>query len=299
MSLTTKRLLYLCGNILAVLGLFFIGWKLWQWRDTLSLAMLSSKILVSSLLLCLLSAANGATLSFAWREILASFNADVSIKNAINIQGISQLAKYVPGNVVHYLARQTMGRSFAVSHKILAISTFLELALIGGVCIVYAIPLLAYLNLMEKLSFLSFLHISLLPSLVIVCIASSICCLILRKWRGVHLFRSILYYYIFVGIMGFVFVVIVVALADRAYPIDLLILFFCAAVVAYFLGLVTPGAPSGIGVREAVLIFILQNIVEPQVVIMAVLLWRCVTVIGDVVFYAIATTLIIPEKNNC
>jgi uncharacterized membrane protein YbhN (UPF0104 family) len=58
-----------------------------------------------------------------------------------------------------------------------------------------------------------------------------------------------------------------------------------AYVLAWLAGLVTPGAPAGIGVREAVLLFLLGGVGTPPVILLAVILGRAVTVVGDLVFY--------------
>jgi uncharacterized membrane protein YbhN (UPF0104 family) len=57
-------------------------------------------------------------------------------------------------------------------------------------------------------------------------------------------------------------------------------------VVAWLAGLLTPGAPAGIGVRELVLTLLLAGIAAPALVVLAVLLGRVVTVVGDLLFFA-------------
>ena len=47
----------------------------------------------------------------------------------------------------------------------------------------------------------------------------------------------------------------------------------------------TPGAPAGIGVREAVIVVLLSPLVGGSVAALSALLYRLVTVSGDVVFY--------------
>lgn len=58
--------------------------------------------------------------------------------------------------------------------------------------------------------------------------------------------------------------------------------------------MVTPGAPAGVGVRELVLLLLLKGLAADTDLIMAVLLGRLVTVIGDLLFFM--ATFLIPTK---
>jgi uncharacterized membrane protein YbhN (UPF0104 family) len=59
-------------------------------------------------------------------------------------------------------------------------------------------------------------------------------------------------------------------------------------VLAWLAGLVTPGAPAGMGVRELVLLFMLNGIVIEEDLLMAIVLSRIVTVMGDVLYFTVA-----------
>jgi uncharacterized membrane protein YbhN (UPF0104 family) len=62
-------------------------------------------------------------------------------------------------------------------------------------------------------------------------------------------------------------------------------LLYCGAfVVAWIVGLVAPGAPAGVGVRELVLIVLLKGLVLEVELLMAVLLSTVVTVVSDRLF---------------
>ncbi|MDB4543032.1 hypothetical protein N9241_02195, partial [bacterium] len=56
-------------------------------------------------------------------------------------------------------------------------------------------------------------------------------------------------------------------------------------------GLITPGAPAGVGVRELVLITCLGGMAADEDVLSAVILSRLVTVLGDVLFFGLARLL--------
>ena len=61
-----------------------------------------------------------------------------------------------------------------------------------------------------------------------------------------------------------------------------------AYVLAWLIGLLTPGAPAGVGVRELVLLFLLKGEISETDLVFAVLLGRIMTVGGDVFIYVIS-----------
>jgi hypothetical protein len=64
-----------------------------------------------------------------------------------------------------------------------------------------------------------------------------------------------------------------------------------AYVVAWLAGLVTPGAPAGVGVREMLLLLFLKGLVSEIDLLLVVLLGRLVSVVGDLLFFLAAFTI--------
>ena len=58
--------------------------------------------------------------------------------------------------------------------------------------------------------------------------------------------------------------------------------------MAWFAGFIIPGAPGGIGVREAIIILFLTPIIGEAESIVAAVGLRFVTLLGDVWFYTIS-----------
>jgi uncharacterized membrane protein YbhN (UPF0104 family) len=61
-------------------------------------------------------------------------------------------------------------------------------------------------------------------------------------------------------------------------------------VIAWLAGLITPGAPAGVGVRELVLLFLLGEQIPAADLLLAVVLGRIVTVVGDLLFFTAVST---------
>jgi uncharacterized membrane protein YbhN (UPF0104 family) len=56
-------------------------------------------------------------------------------------------------------------------------------------------------------------------------------------------------------------------------------------VLAWLLGLITPGAPAGVGVRELVLLGLLSSFVPQSTILLATVVGRLVTIGGDLLFF--------------
>lgn len=280
-----KQLLHRCGNVLAVLGVFFVIWKLWQWREQIPWEILSPVMVAKLICIALISACFGIFLVLGWRKILLHYGESLSFREAINLYGTSQLAKYVPGNVVQFIARQAMGNARGIPHKVLVLSSLWELILVcigGGM---YVIFVLSYIG---KVSFLSKFYIFDIPigmSVVFFVLFYFSVSIALYKLYTINLAYAIGYYCFYMLLAGTIFALIVNILAPQVISVDNVLFFTCAAITSFLAGLVTPGAPSGVGVREIVLLFFLNYSMQTPTILMAVLLWRCVTVLGDLIFY--------------
>ena len=69
-----------------------------------------------------------------------------------------------------------------------------------------------------------------------------------------------------------------------------------AAIITYYmlawvLGFIVPGAPGGIGVREAILVLLLSPVIGDTVTLSAALIHRLISIIGDFTGYMIALGL--------
>ena len=95
--------------------------------------------------------------------------------------------------------------------------------------------------------------------------------------------------------LGFLFLsattfIILMAWVDPSTPLSTneIQLYGGAYVVAWLIGLVTPGAPAGAGVRELVLIGLLEASMTNTGLLTIVILSRLTTLTGDFIFFVLA-----------
>lgn len=285
MSSKLRRVLSLLGTLLAVVGVAFVGWRLFQYGNELDVSTITPWQWLLVLLLSGLYGIGNLLLAVAWWQLLGFFGVRFCPLRAIGIYGVSQLAKYVPGNVFQFAGRQALGMANDIPAGPLAKSMLLELILIA-----LAGLLFGYLVLPVWLPIFTDLESVLLLTVTIAALAVTL----YRQWA-----KSVAWAFLAMVLFLWLSAAIFVMLLDMVYvqsPAWLLVM--GAFVLAWLVGFVTPGAPAGIGVREMVLLVLLEGQVEPSFLLLAVLLGRLVTVLGDVWFFMGALAITVGRRVN-
>ncbi len=232
------------------------------------------------------------SLAAAWRRLLHWLGeSQVSFSSAVSIYGRSQLAKYLPGNVFHLAGRQYLAVRAGVSAPAAAAATLFEHT--GLVAVACAVTLVTFPVALAGNPWLS-------ATTALVLLAGMLTAPFVlprfssrfrlpAKSRGETLaawlpvYGHYLFFMLAVGGLTF-------ALAHGLVQVRLDgpgLLLVTAFAPAWIAGLVTPGAPSGIGVREAVLIFIMSPQIGESESTLAALALRLVTSLGDVLFFGL------------
>ena len=221
----------------------------------------------------------GAMLASGWRSLLGHLGTTISANVAVGIYGISQLAKYVPGNVLHIAGRQALGMAAGIPGWTLAKSAVWELALLATAAAGFgllALPLIAPAYP---------LALSLGAFVALTSLARGLA----KRLIGPGVARAFAWYTAYLGVSGLLFAAVLKIATDMPIAGAISWLAVCGAyVLAWLSGLVTPGAPAGIGVRELVLLLLLDGLVHEGDLVLAVLLARIVTLAGDGLFYLLA-----------
>jgi hypothetical protein len=277
-----KKYMHWFGSAVAVIGIFFVAIRLRDYSDQIDFKDLGWEIWWAvggcAVAYCL---ANNL-MALAWWNLLVQFGAVTPRRWAIRTYGISQLAKYVPGNIFHLAGRQAMGMAAGVPGWALAKSTFWELgflAIAGSLFGALVLPLL-----------ITWLPLELGAAAFVLALA--VVAGALAVYFGPAALRAFALYVSFVTISGVLFVCLIETIFPSAVTSPSGWIVLCSAyVVAWLIGLVTPGAPAGVGVRELILVFLLQGLVGESELLLTVVLGRVVTVTGDFLFFLVSWLL--------
>ncbi|MGB3865115.1 MAG: hypothetical protein WBA29_05745 [Xanthobacteraceae bacterium] len=277
MSPDARKWLNRIGALLGLAGAAFVGLRLTHYAGEIDAKRIGAGGYLGLTVLALIYGASNVLLALAWWRLLHRLGVSVTRGWALRTYAVSQLAKYVPGNIFQFAGRQAIGVAAGIGNVPLAKSTALELALIAAGGALFA-PLIIPL-LVERPNVVA-------VSVVVFMALAGLALWLARRLGGAALGAAALYYLAFLALSGAVFAA-TFRIAGGALSGAGLPGIVGAYVLAWLAGLVTPGAPAGIGVREAVLLFLLAGFAAPPTILLAVVIGRAVTVLGDLGFYLV------------
>lgn len=294
MSGAGGRLARWAGGALALVSLLFLARRAWQVRA--SFADWPAGALWAALAAALLSAAGGVALVVAWRALLDRHGGGpLPFGRAFVLHAGTQVAKYIPGNIFQYAGRHLQGRREGIPHGALVLSALGEAAGLGCVAGATVCAGAAWAGELSA------------PAGT----AGGAACLLAYPfvqralaWGGrrgsaagvaapgpmAGADLSAL-----AGHLGF-FLCATAAFttsalpwggAQGAHPGALA----AACAAAWLAGFLTPGAPAGLGVREAVLVVALEGSLGRTGALGAAALYRLATTLGDGLLYGASLAL--------
>jgi len=288
------------GSVLAAVSVVFIAALLWRERAVLAafspdaggLAVLGACALSYALL--------GWVLADAWRQLLVwAGETNVGSADTRRIFASTQIAKYIPGNIAQFAGRQLVGRQAGWTHAGLLLSTVFELGslvLVGAVIATFAIVAGARGLIDPALLVLATVFV--VAGFVLVPRVGPR--LLARRWpetaqrlarlRMTGLWPISARHALFFAVTGLIMVFVTQVVIGEAVPWQHWPSLVGLFAIAWIASTLTPGAPSGLGVREVILVAGLAFLTSTGNAILISTLLRLVTVSGDVLFFAVAGT---------
>lgn len=301
-----KRWLRWAGMLLAIAGTAaFIGHVLSSLQLQDLRTHLSPRTVVAMSMAALLYSLTVPISAFAWQRLLASLGNRQSFARLDSILLTTQLGKYLPGNVGQHLGRISLALAQGIPAPALFASIAYEIlllllagALVGVVCGALSGPGLAFLlhgrghALMAALALVSAglvtipLLLRMLPWLVARALpAQDFTTQSLRLPRFTTAPSLIALYAVAYLVIGAATSLLAIGLFP-ATTLDFALL-TSAFAIAWVVGFVTPGAPAGIGVREALLLLMLSGSMGSIETSLLILALRIVTTLGDILCFLV------------
>ncbi|MEZ5875683.1 MAG: hypothetical protein R3D30_13005 [Hyphomicrobiales bacterium] len=292
-----RRWAWVTGTLVTTLSLGFIAALLWSQRETI----LSYRPGLSDILILLVGslsyAGAGLLLISAWHSLLTwSGEKDVDRKVARRIYARTQLGKYVPGNVVQFLSRHLAGRGAGWSHLGMLLSTIFELLsllcvaaafVIAGLLVtsvhISAIRPPVLIAVLVGLVGLGFLVLRIVPQLVMRYWPEVATRLANRRISSLWPVAALHAGFFLIG--GLLLVLVSYVVLGRPVALSYWPALISLFAAGWIVGAVTPGAPSGLGVRETVLVLGLATVASAAEAVVIAALLRVLTVLGDVLLY--------------
>jgi len=276
------------GGALGLGGMIFVGYRMWRQSSEIAQFEFDGRVLMMVALAAVIYGSANLLLARAWFLNLRCLDADSPWKWALKAFGISQLAKYVPGNIFQFAGRQALGLAVGISNKVLAQSALIEILLLAlSGCAWAGLTLSLFLPAVP--SFLG-------PIASVIILLTTLPGL--YHWKGRQAVYIFCYHMLFFAVSGFVFVLILNSInSDLVSPAQALLV-GSAFILSWLIGFLTPGAPAGIGIREFVLTATLASLIAESDLLLAIVMGRVVTMLGDLGFFFLTSTIRVNDEEN-
>lgn len=261
-------------------------------------------VILAGILLTLFYALLALVAAFAWSRFLKGLGQPVKFGGAWAILAATQIGKYLPGNFGHHLGRVVVARMRGLNTEKVVLSIIYETLIVLLACA--HVSLLTFLwrhfGRTPELPFadnhgwlvviISMGTIGIL--LAVPWVAGAVAKLrtegdslpLLRSSRRVRWTTTLVCYLLYTAsffLVGAGLLVVASILTDAPLTAANLLLLTGAFASSWILGFITPGAPAGIGVREAVLLAWLGAYFGATAAVSLILILRIATTFGDLI----------------
>jgi len=225
-----------------------------------------------------------------WFWIIKEFHQRVSLRWAIRVYLLTNVAKYLPGNIWHFYGRINATKQVGVPVETAILSVLIEPLLMAaaalGVALLGSTQESWFLQFLCFFAVISIVHprilnpvIKYLAKIKLKVIKSDLEPVTELKLKRYPLkpFVGEICFVLIRG-SGFLFTI----LAFNSVELNQVFLIFSAFSLAWLLGLVVPGAPGGVGVFEATALALLEQKFSPGIVLSAVAFYRLISIVAEI-----------------
>ncbi len=299
-----KRLVVIMGYFLVVTSVIFLSVRLaqnineipdFQWGVKIALTLTFAVVFYTILF---------GIAAYMWLILLRGGGVFLNLRKAYTIMGKSQIAKYIPGNFFHYLSQFTLGSRAGIPTEAMLLSMGVHTAIIVLTPATIALTGLLFdkrtlLWLIDEIgiktfnTYLTIIFISIIILAIILLSLPQPRVWLRQRLAYLHPARIITSVF-FILIVYAGFGVIITLLLKTLWQVDTHIQWYQFSwgfALAWVLGFVVPGAPGGIGIREAVFVGLYSQVLGEGLVIGLAIVLRIVTSLGDLLSFGIACWL--------
>lgn len=315
MNKLLKKAFNICGNIITLIAIYFVFKKLFS-TDLDYSEIFNQKdisiVLIVTIILSIIIILN----CFPWKTLVEMFSKEnMPWLDTTKVYTKSNLLKYLPGNVFQYVGRNQLASKMNISHIQVAAATIFDVAVnvLAGI-------VLASIYLFKNNLFADFfknlpLGLTLGFCLLLILFIGTLLYVLRNKIQPFFLkyrylftkstvkslFICLAYYILTMLIQSLLFIVVLVYVVGVSLDLNLFLSLFSAYTFSWLVGFVTPGAPAGIGIREAVMAGATGGLINEGTITFAMVIFRVLTTLADgIAFLAVLGYDKLAKKNkNC
>ncbi len=286
-----KKIAYTVGKILGVLGLIFVFYKLSTEYTLESFYEKATQFTATLPLFIGVNLLSSIIGIYVWHLMLKRYaKREFHYLESYYYFAKTEIAKYLPGNLFHFVGRQAMASKLQITQIEMAkISILFTLLLAIGTLI--ASTVFALFSTVVALK----IKITLSVVTIIAILATFLSYPLFSKSEKLLLSTAFAFSIALQGVL--LAWIIQIQLDANSYA-----LFFEVAaiyIISWLVGFVTPGASGGLGVREGAFIAIAEFLhlsISAEVVIFSILFIRFINILVDILMFL--STFVIAKKVN-
>jgi len=302
-----KKYIKIIGNVITVVAIIFVLKKLFQSDIDYSILLNKENILpvvISAVLLSIIVILNCTP----WKRLVYIITGThIPFKNAVTVYTKSNILKYLPGNVFQYVGRNELAINLGIRHTDVAMATILDIIMLILASFLISLVLLKGVILEVIYNYKNNLMM-VLGIIIIVAIIVFIILLwrfkdeltaFLVRFLSVFKKKNILsvlvcmLYYLVVTIVSSLLYMMVLLLVLKQDISSALFMDICGAyTLSWLIGFITPGAPAGIGIKEAVMMAITGGVLNQEAIVLSLVILRVLTIFGDVMSFVIVQVVV-------
>ena len=297
------------GRIIFFVAIYFVCAKLLRTGKDIPIRIYGVDALAEFVLLLAISFVFFLLAALQWKILLFTKpSVKISFPTAVYITAYSQIAKYLPGNIFQFVSKvllsQRQGASKSKSISCLAVETVLYLC--ASVLIFLTGILLsgknAYIQILS--AFFDFHYSSTWP-VALMCLTGVVVSIVFLCIFSKNVRNLSSYYFIAFDLIANMQVFGIACITFLGYGLVSYLIegfFFpphkipfmmhvAGFSIAWVLGMITPGAPGGLGVREMLLILLYSPLIgEPKALGLTVIL-RMLSIVTEILFFILGWML--------
>jgi hypothetical protein len=302
-NINIKRLANWAGAILMVASLGFIARRIFLTHDDVDFSVFRDPAILAALIsVALLEGVGIVMASLNYRAIVANISGiKVRYPLALVVYTVSNLYKYIPGGVMYVLGRNKMAiDTEGLSHAKVGLATILEGITIALAAIFVAVVFsyrhsMYYIRQLEPASWMIVVLLSVAGLLIVLYITfrkklAELWHRLKADTKDLHILtmlKRLVFAIVLMILWAFTFLATLMLLGQEV-NFRMGITVMGLYMLSWLVGFLTPGAPSGLGVREGVMLMFMTGTLNEGILISAMFMHRMLTVAGDVSAYGMA-----------
>jgi len=290
-----KKIIQYTGSLVAVLSVFYVLWALKKinWGSVVS----SSNLLWIPIVIALIAVYMMINYIRAvnWTRIIDYLGNNAKHNRLLVIIYLkTEVAKYIPSNMIHLAGRHILARGLGYKDTVLMGANILDMALLLFVALlivlagffseVIVIPDLVLKSISNK-SYMAVVAIMLAVTVIVFgWLLKSRKNKVMEFIKVNKIFDLIVIVILFVPgfiLSTFILIVIYKFMLGVQVGVTDYLYFFTAFTMAWTAGFVIPGSPGGIGIRETVILILFGGIYGENNTVIAAILMRLISIAGD------------------